>query len=176
MANIQPKVETIKEFVDSLRRNDTKCVICHEKFEDGDTPEHSVVLPCDHVVGALCLEDWLSNKDSQGKCPLCRRILFRMVLIPESSQIEALQKRVRLLEEEMPQVRRYLRTLLLVWLVISLLLNYVLYTALLRPLLAEHSLRYQSSASPWSIVVATIGMTTGLVHAGFTGFVYSQIR
>ena len=62
-------------------RDVTSCVICHEAFLTGDSPEVPVKLPCSHIVGAQCLMRWLSPLARNGNwmnnsCPMCRaRIL-----------------------------------------------------------------------------------------------------
>lgn len=54
---------------------ETVCVICLEKFKDGDRLR---VLPCDHSFHVGCIDRWLSGSDSHVECftsgcPTCKK-------------------------------------------------------------------------------------------------------
>lgn len=50
------------------------CMICHEPYLSGDTPELPLKLSCGHVTGSHCLLRWMSPLSANGSnsCPLCR--------------------------------------------------------------------------------------------------------
>mmetsp|Transcript_21014 Transcript_21014/g.24177 ORF Transcript_21014/g.24177 Transcript_21014/m.24177 type:complete len:411 (-) Transcript_21014:445-1677(-) len=73
----QAKIPAINSFVDpqsDICEHDT-CVICLEKFVDGDTLR---VLPCDHSFHTGCVDHWLLGTYSDADCvttgcPTCKK-------------------------------------------------------------------------------------------------------
>ena len=41
------------------------CVVCQEPFQDGDSLH---VLPCQHLLHCVCIDKWLSRKNSNAEC------------------------------------------------------------------------------------------------------------
>ena len=64
--------------VDELDEHDRVCRICMESYHDGQ--EVPVALPCGHVFGKHCLEDWLSefSAEQHDSCPTCRKCHVRV--------------------------------------------------------------------------------------------------
>jgi hypothetical protein len=58
---------------------DSECIICQEPYGtsvDG-TVEIPVRLPCQHIVGNVCIDIWLSpTKEAKNTCPYCRAVFF----------------------------------------------------------------------------------------------------
>lgn len=52
------------------------CSICLEKFcqnQQNNNNEHDIVcLPCGHIFGKKCIEQWLDDSRSTKYCPICR--------------------------------------------------------------------------------------------------------
>ncbi|KAI0438305.1 hypothetical protein F4803DRAFT_555159 [Xylaria telfairii] len=59
---------------------EVRCPICREIMCGPDRPPHKfVVLPCGHVLGEDCLDEWynaLTYADPGPTCPICRGPLF----------------------------------------------------------------------------------------------------
>lgn len=67
--------DSINEHGTSDGVNDTVCVICLEKFKDGDRLR---VLPCNHSFHVGCIDRWLSGSQSHDECftsgcPTCKK-------------------------------------------------------------------------------------------------------
>lgn len=78
------------------------CPICLEAWTSGG--QHQICcLPCGHIYGLYCINKWLQQRRSSGKCPQCNnlctlkdvRVLYVNGLCVAD---EELHKRVRLLE------------------------------------------------------------------------------
>lgn len=61
----------------TLKGTDRNCSICQEAYRHPAAPprtqtrrETPVRLPCQHVFGAACLQEWFSTNPS---CPVCRK-------------------------------------------------------------------------------------------------------
>ena len=76
MSTSRPQPKSAKEYIATLRRAETVCIICRDKLEEGDEPEQGVVTLCGHTVGECCLELWLSEGPAAGSCPICSKKLF----------------------------------------------------------------------------------------------------
>lgn len=60
-----------------LPEGDRACGICGIPFEEGETPDFAVRLPCSHLIGKECLRDMLAPKEEGGSgktsCYRCRQ-------------------------------------------------------------------------------------------------------
>ena len=63
--------------LNELPSNAQSCDICMESFHNQgqETAERPVKLPCNHVLGSVCVETWFRSHNS---CPLCRATFFEM--------------------------------------------------------------------------------------------------
>ena len=55
------------------------CMICHEAFLTGSSPEGPMKLPCGHIIGSHCSLKWFKPFSISGNnsCPVCRVAVFR---------------------------------------------------------------------------------------------------
>jgi len=67
--------------VEYIPRDHRECLICQEEFEkeqaDGTPAENALKLPCGHIYGEDCLQEWIRNWDHDDGsnftlCTLCR--------------------------------------------------------------------------------------------------------
>lgn len=82
--------------VSNLSEEDLSCCICRKEYyrrgvTTTDTSDGMmnllrcvpIRLPCDHIVGDKCIEQWVKeglNRDYEGTCPLCRASIIRFNL------------------------------------------------------------------------------------------------
>ena len=70
-----------------LEDADQGCGICRREYTDPSHYAHDsdesdrcvdpVKLPCNHIFGKVCIGEWLSPTEGEGRtCPMCRRVLF----------------------------------------------------------------------------------------------------
>ena len=68
----------------NLPDNNQSCHICMEDFkaQTGHTLELPVRLPCSHILGTICMINWLSSNGNSSPrgCPLCRAELLPKAL------------------------------------------------------------------------------------------------
>ncbi len=58
-----------------LCTEEKQCPLCAEVYESSD--EVPCMLPCAHVFGRGCIENWVSEaRANKYTCPMCRRLLF----------------------------------------------------------------------------------------------------
>lgn len=58
---------------EQLEKDKTSCPICYTDFYDKDAEgkiEYPVRLPCGHVYGQKCIEEWIQETNS---CPMCKK-------------------------------------------------------------------------------------------------------
>lgn len=96
---IPPTVKTCKDFLGVLPRPilghlgpyEKECHFCRKDFKcdglaiitsDNKALEIPVRLPCEHVLGSICLGRWMRTAPADS-CPLCRRQLFELQPSPE---------------------------------------------------------------------------------------------
>ena len=88
----------VEHFVGSLprvRQEDlpagSECMICQDQYgtpnADDGTTEHTIVLPCGHLVGSVCIRRWLSERGS-NTCPYCRRELFPPIPTDSDNELD----------------------------------------------------------------------------------------
>ena len=69
MPILQPRERVVREYNPEVETNTTRCTICMDDFNTGDSME---VLPCDHMFHSACIEQWLTKN---CVCPVCRNIV-----------------------------------------------------------------------------------------------------
>ena len=79
------KAETFLKSLPVLSRMDLpegnqECPICMEQYQDPPHRERPVRLPCKHVMGKDCLQQWQKSCEiefNNNTCPICRAVLFK---------------------------------------------------------------------------------------------------
>ena len=79
------KAETFLKSLPVLSRMDLpegsqECPICMEQYQGPPHRERPVRLPCKHVMGKDCLQQWQKSCEiefNNNTCPICRAVLFK---------------------------------------------------------------------------------------------------
>lgn len=89
------------------------CPICFEQYQNPQNWENPVRLPCNHVLGQDCLQNWLTSSTSNinnNTCPFCRAVLFERDIVSLKDRIQVLSEELetngRLLEYEVARRAR----------------------------------------------------------------------
>jgi hypothetical protein len=70
-------------------REDSKCLVCHEYFVDGD---NIMSTPCKHDFHSNCLRTWFTGRttsttggfgEAVNKCPCCQQEVYRKMAATE---------------------------------------------------------------------------------------------
>ena len=113
--------------------NETSCLICHETFVAGDTPELPIKLHCNHIIGSQCLMQWLLSRPSsmntrrRNSCPMCRARILRE---PRRENIQQTPTPVDPPRQPEPENKLYIAINLVVDLILSLILSLILMVVL----------------------------------------------
>ena len=84
----QPGILAHLPIVSTQLNSETTCPICNHELDDlwrkwrANPAERAVRLPCGHVFGATCIENWLVVHHT---CPLCRRYVSINLATPSAT-------------------------------------------------------------------------------------------